>query len=148
MDPDALTLANQSALHLPVPDEAFDLGTADHAGEGSTLFAAVGQGAFHVRQGIEPRDQPGAEGVVGGAGDAGKGPGRALRLLRRHGAERPRRLRPQLAPVQLQRDLAQPLALPAEQGPAYEAKFEELLGRKPARIGEIVDGPVGTIFIR
>ena len=40
------------------------------------------------------------------------------------------------------------VALPAEQGPAYEAKFEELLGRKPARIGEIVDGPVGTIFIR
>jgi selenide,water dikinase len=40
------------------------------------------------------------------------------------------------------------LALPPEQGPAYEAKFEELLGRKPARIGEVTDGPTGTIFIR
>ena len=40
------------------------------------------------------------------------------------------------------------VSLPAEQGEAYEKRFEELLGRKPARIGEITFGPVGTIFIR
>lgn len=31
---------------------------------------------------------------------------------------------------------------------AYEARFEELLGRAPYRIGEITFGPTGTIFIR
>lgn len=40
------------------------------------------------------------------------------------------------------------VSLPADQGPAYEQRFEELLGRKPARIGEIVFGPTGTIFLR
>ena len=40
------------------------------------------------------------------------------------------------------------VALPPEQGSAYEARFRELLGRAPYRIGEVVDGPGGTIFMR
>ena len=40
------------------------------------------------------------------------------------------------------------VALPPDQGEAYEKRFEELLGRTPTRIGEITLGPVGTIFIR
>ena len=40
------------------------------------------------------------------------------------------------------------VALPPEQGAAYEARFEELLGRAPYRIGEVVDGPGGLIFMR
>ena len=40
------------------------------------------------------------------------------------------------------------VALSPEQGEAYEARFRELLGRAPYRIGEVVDGPSGAIFIR
>ena len=40
------------------------------------------------------------------------------------------------------------VALPPECASAYEAHFEELLGRKPYRIGEVVDGPSGVIFMR
>jgi selenide,water dikinase len=40
------------------------------------------------------------------------------------------------------------VALPPEQAASYEARFEELLGRRPYRIGEVVDGPSGTIFMR
>ena len=40
------------------------------------------------------------------------------------------------------------VALPPEQGAAYEARFRELLGRDPYCIGEVVDGPNGTIFLR
>ena len=40
------------------------------------------------------------------------------------------------------------VALPPEQAASYEKRFEELLGRKPYRIGEVVDGPIGGIFIR
>ena len=40
------------------------------------------------------------------------------------------------------------IALPPEQAPLYEARFRELLGRDPYRIGEVVDGPRGVIFIR
>ena len=40
------------------------------------------------------------------------------------------------------------VALPPGQASAYEARFEDLLGRAPYRIGEVVDGPAGTIFLR
>ena len=40
------------------------------------------------------------------------------------------------------------VALPPEQGHAYETRFRELLGRDPYRIGEVVDGPGGVIFMR
>lgn len=40
------------------------------------------------------------------------------------------------------------IALPPEQAPRYEARFRKLLGRDPYRIGEVVDGPRGVIFIR
>ena len=40
------------------------------------------------------------------------------------------------------------VALPPGQAPVYEARFESLLGRAPYRIGEVVDGPAGTIFLR
>ncbi len=40
------------------------------------------------------------------------------------------------------------VAMPPESAAAYEARFEELLGRTPYRIGEVVDGPGGTIFMR
>lgn len=40
------------------------------------------------------------------------------------------------------------VALPPEQGEAYEKRFKEILGRAPYRIGEVVDGPGGTIFMR
>lgn len=40
------------------------------------------------------------------------------------------------------------IALNPADAQAYEARFEELLGRAPYRIGEITFGPTGTIFIR
>ena len=40
------------------------------------------------------------------------------------------------------------VSLPPSQGQAYEQRFEELLGRKPCCIGEVVDGPGGFIFMR
>ena len=40
------------------------------------------------------------------------------------------------------------VALPADQAEAYEKRFEELLGRVPYRIGEVIDGPGGMIFMR
>ena len=40
------------------------------------------------------------------------------------------------------------VALPSDQCAAYEKRFRELLGRAPYRVGEIVDGPAGTIFMR
>ena len=40
------------------------------------------------------------------------------------------------------------VALPPSDAAAYEERFEKLLGRAPYRIGEIVDGPSGTIFMR
>ena len=40
------------------------------------------------------------------------------------------------------------VALPPECVEEYEARFEELLGRKPYKIGEVVDGPAGVIFMR
>jgi selenide,water dikinase len=40
------------------------------------------------------------------------------------------------------------VALPPEQAKAYEERFEKLLGRAPYRIGEVVDGPDGVIFMR
>ena len=40
------------------------------------------------------------------------------------------------------------VSLPPAQGPAYEQRFEELLGRRPCCIGEVVDGPGGFIFMR
>ena len=40
------------------------------------------------------------------------------------------------------------VALPPEHAAAFEARFEELLGRAPYKIGEVVDGPIGTIFMR
>ena len=40
------------------------------------------------------------------------------------------------------------VALPPDQGLVYEARFRELLGRDPYRIGEVVDGPAGAIFLR
>ena len=40
------------------------------------------------------------------------------------------------------------VALPPEQGPLYEARFRELLGRDPYRVGEAIDGPGGFIFMR
>ena len=40
------------------------------------------------------------------------------------------------------------VALPPDQAPTYEARFQELLGRAPYRIGEVVDGPGGFIFMR
>ena len=40
------------------------------------------------------------------------------------------------------------IALPPEQAPAYEERFEQLLGRLPYRIGEVIDGPGGFIFMR
>ncbi len=40
------------------------------------------------------------------------------------------------------------LALPPLSAQAYEERFSEALGRAPYRIGEVVDGPDGTIFIR
>ena len=40
------------------------------------------------------------------------------------------------------------VALPPSDAAAYERRFEELLGRAPYRIGEVVDGPEGVIFMR
>ena len=40
------------------------------------------------------------------------------------------------------------VALPPDQAARYEQRFAELLGRAPYRIGEVVDGPRGTIFMR
>ena len=40
------------------------------------------------------------------------------------------------------------IALNPADAQAYEARFTELLGRAPYRIGEITFGPTGTIFIR
>ncbi len=40
------------------------------------------------------------------------------------------------------------VALPAAQAARFEARFRQLLGRDPFRIGEVVDGPPGTIFLR
>lgn len=40
------------------------------------------------------------------------------------------------------------VALPPTQAATYEAQFQELLGRAPYRIGEVVDGPAGVIFMR
>ena len=40
------------------------------------------------------------------------------------------------------------IALPPSEAAAYEARFEELLGRAPYRVGEVVDGPGGVIFMR
>ena len=40
------------------------------------------------------------------------------------------------------------VALPPNEAEVYERRFEELLGRAPYRIGEIVDGPAGAVFIR
>lgn len=40
------------------------------------------------------------------------------------------------------------VALPPQAARAYEERFEELLGRAPYRIGEVVDGPAGTLFMR
>lgn len=40
------------------------------------------------------------------------------------------------------------IAINPKDAEAYETRFEELLGRKPARIGEVTFGPVGTIFMR
>ena len=39
------------------------------------------------------------------------------------------------------------VALPVDQASAYERRFQELLDRPPVRIGQIVDGPSGFIFI-
>ena len=40
------------------------------------------------------------------------------------------------------------VSLPAKDAAAYERRFEELLGRAPYRIGEVVAGPAGVIFMR
>ena len=40
------------------------------------------------------------------------------------------------------------VALAPTDAAAYERRFEELLGRAPYRIGEVTDGPEGTIFMR
>lgn len=40
------------------------------------------------------------------------------------------------------------VSLPAKDAAAYEQRFEELLGRSPYRIGEVVAGPAGVIFMR
>ena len=40
------------------------------------------------------------------------------------------------------------IALPPSEAAAYEARFEKLLGRAPYRVGEVVDGPGGVIFMR
>lgn len=40
------------------------------------------------------------------------------------------------------------VAVDPEQAEAFEAAFEAETGRAPARIGRVVDGPVGTIMIR
>lgn len=40
------------------------------------------------------------------------------------------------------------ISLPRKDAEAYENRFEELLGRKPYCIGEVVDGPEGVIFMR
>ena len=40
------------------------------------------------------------------------------------------------------------VALPASQAGAYEEAFEKLAGRAPTRIGRVMDGPAGMVFLR
>lgn len=40
------------------------------------------------------------------------------------------------------------VALPERDAGAYEEAFRRLSGRKPTRVGQVMDGPAGTIFIR
>ncbi len=40
------------------------------------------------------------------------------------------------------------VALAPEQADDYAARFEHLTGRKPTRVGQVMDGPAGMVFIR